>query len=188
MQIPLGEQLAEIRYVRGPQVIKSEDTFLTSYVLLDRQPGSRRGRRRRGLPGVPGRADRCGRSRGARAGVTYKFAGSYENQVARANRLANDPAPGAVRSSSSSSTCSSAARHDHRHRLLGSLPWRGPGGFILIWLYGRSRGSSTSMIGGHEPARTLSRSTPSTSRWPCGWVSSPSSASPATTGWSSPPS
>jgi len=31
-QLPLGE-LAEIRYVRGPQVIKSEDTFLLGYVL-----------------------------------------------------------------------------------------------------------------------------------------------------------
>ena len=37
-QIPL-EQLTEIRYVRGPQAIKSEDTFLVGYVLLDKKPG-----------------------------------------------------------------------------------------------------------------------------------------------------
>jgi copper/silver efflux system protein len=37
-QIPLS-QLAEIRYVRGPQAIKSEDTFLVGYVLLDKKPG-----------------------------------------------------------------------------------------------------------------------------------------------------
>ncbi len=37
-QIPLM-QVAEVRYVRGPQVIKSEDTFLTSYVLFDKQRG-----------------------------------------------------------------------------------------------------------------------------------------------------
>ncbi len=36
-QIPL-EQLAEIRYVRGPQAVKSEDTFLISYVTFDRVP------------------------------------------------------------------------------------------------------------------------------------------------------
>jgi len=36
-QIPL-EQLTEVRYVKGPQVIKSEDTFLTSYVLFDKLP------------------------------------------------------------------------------------------------------------------------------------------------------
>ena len=38
-QIPL-EQLAEIHYVRGPQVIKSEDTFLVGYVLFDMKPGN----------------------------------------------------------------------------------------------------------------------------------------------------
>ncbi|MCP4602766.1 MAG: efflux RND transporter permease subunit, partial [Proteobacteria bacterium] len=37
-QIPLS-QLASIAYVRGPQVIKSEDTFLNSYVLFDKVAG-----------------------------------------------------------------------------------------------------------------------------------------------------
>ena len=37
-QIPIAE-LAEIRYVRGPQVIKSEDTFLVGYVVFDKKPG-----------------------------------------------------------------------------------------------------------------------------------------------------
>jgi Cu(I)/Ag(I) efflux system membrane protein CusA/SilA len=36
-QIPLSE-LTTIRYVRGPQVIKSEDGFLTGYVIFDRRP------------------------------------------------------------------------------------------------------------------------------------------------------
>ena len=36
-QIPMS-QLATIRYLRGPQVIKSEDTFLIGYVLFDKQP------------------------------------------------------------------------------------------------------------------------------------------------------
>ena len=40
-QIPLG-QLADIRYIRGPQVIKSEDTFLLSYVLVDMKAGEAR--------------------------------------------------------------------------------------------------------------------------------------------------
>jgi Cu(I)/Ag(I) efflux system membrane protein CusA/SilA len=35
-QIPLS-QLAEIRYVRGPQMIKAEDTFLVAYVLFDKR-------------------------------------------------------------------------------------------------------------------------------------------------------
>ena len=38
-QIPL-EQLAEIRYTPGPQVIKSEDTFLVGYVVFDKRPGT----------------------------------------------------------------------------------------------------------------------------------------------------
>src|SRR5690606_31087607 len=35
-QIPLG-QLAKVRYERGPQMIKSEDTFLVGYVLFDKK-------------------------------------------------------------------------------------------------------------------------------------------------------
>ena len=37
-QVPL-DQLSEVRYARGPQVIKTEDTFLTSYVIFDKRPG-----------------------------------------------------------------------------------------------------------------------------------------------------
>jgi Cu(I)/Ag(I) efflux system membrane protein CusA/SilA len=37
-QIPL-EQVAEIRYVRGPMVIKSDDTMLVGYVIFDKQDG-----------------------------------------------------------------------------------------------------------------------------------------------------
>ncbi len=37
-QIPL-RALASINYVRGPQVIKSEDTFLVGYVIFDKQDG-----------------------------------------------------------------------------------------------------------------------------------------------------
>ena len=37
-QIPLIE-LSEIRFVRGPMVIKSEDTFLLGYVIFDKKPG-----------------------------------------------------------------------------------------------------------------------------------------------------
>ncbi len=37
-QIPM-EQLAAVRYLRGPQVIKSEDTQLVGYVIFDKQEG-----------------------------------------------------------------------------------------------------------------------------------------------------
>ncbi|MBN2432008.1 MAG: efflux RND transporter permease subunit [Acidobacteria bacterium] len=85
-QIPL-EQLAEIHYVRGPQAIKSEDTFLVGYVLFDKKPGwadvavveqARDHLRRQidiGKLTIP-------------QGVSYAFAGSYENQVRSEQRLA----------------------------------------------------------------------------------------------------
>ncbi|WP_428269696.1 efflux RND transporter permease subunit, partial [Haliangium sp.] len=83
--VPLG-QLAELRYVRGPQVIKAEDTFLTGYVLFDRQPDVAevevveaasaflQDRIATGELDIPD-------------GVSFRFAGSYENQVRSEQRL-----------------------------------------------------------------------------------------------------
>ncbi len=79
VQIPL-EQLAEIRYVRGPQVLKSEDTFLVGYVLFDMKPGQ----------AEVDVVEDCQRVLNEKIasgelvlppGVSYKFAGNYENQI-----------------------------------------------------------------------------------------------------------
>lgn len=84
-QIPLT-QLADIQYVRGPQVIKSEDTFLTSYVLFDRQPDVSE-------VDVVEQAQRVIQSKinsgelAVPAGVSFEFSGSYENQVRSEKRL-----------------------------------------------------------------------------------------------------
>ena len=84
-QIPLA-QLATVRYVRGPQVIKSEDTFLTSYVLFDRRQDTAE-------VDVVEQAQAFLEERIASgelevpAGVSYRFAGSYENQVRSEQRL-----------------------------------------------------------------------------------------------------
>jgi Cu(I)/Ag(I) efflux system membrane protein CusA/SilA len=84
-QIPL-EQLVDVRYVRGPQVIKAEDTFLTAYVVFDKQPG-------RDEVGVVEEAkaflDRKLDSGELKlpSGVSYTFAGSYENQLRSAKTL-----------------------------------------------------------------------------------------------------
>ncbi len=84
-QIPLT-QLAEIRYIRGPQVIKSEDTFLVGYVLFDMKAG-------RAEVDVVQDARRhleLARENGEfvlPAGVSYTFAGSYENQVRSEKKL-----------------------------------------------------------------------------------------------------
>jgi len=84
-QIPLGE-LAEINFVRGPMVIKSENTFLTGYVIFDKKPGHAevdvvqdaqkylKEKIKSGEFDVP-------------AGVSYEFAGSYQNQVRSEKKL-----------------------------------------------------------------------------------------------------
>jgi len=84
-QIPLI-QLTEIRYIRGPQAIKSEDTFLVGYVLFDMKPGH----------AEVDVVEDCQRYLKARIdsgefvipeGVSYTFAGSYENQIRAAKTL-----------------------------------------------------------------------------------------------------
>ncbi|MCB9502494.1 MAG: efflux RND transporter permease subunit [Deferribacteres bacterium] len=84
-QVPLGE-LVDFEYVRGPQVIKSEDTFLVGYVLLDKNPGYAE-------VDVVQEAQRFIQNKiesgdlVVPAGVSYKFSGSYENQVRAEKRL-----------------------------------------------------------------------------------------------------
>ncbi len=84
-QIPII-QLAEIKYVRGPQVIKSEDTFLVGYVLFDMKPGQAE-------VNVVEDAQRYLAEKIASgefdlpAGVSYTFAGSYENQIRSEKKL-----------------------------------------------------------------------------------------------------
>lgn len=84
-QVPLT-QLSQIRYVRGPQVIKSEDTFLTSYVLFDRQGDVSEvevvEQARAAIDGMVARGELE-----VPAGVSFEFAGSYESQARSERRL-----------------------------------------------------------------------------------------------------
>ena len=78
-QIPLS-QLAEVRTVRGPQVIKSEDTALVGYVTFAQEPGQAE------VDVVEAcqefLADLEERGELTRpAGVNYAFTGTYEHQV-----------------------------------------------------------------------------------------------------------
>ena len=84
-QIPLGE-LITMNYVRGPQLIKSENTFLVGYVIFDKKEGFAEvdvvenaqdyfnGLLESGDFQLP-------------AGVSYVFTGNYENQTRAAKRL-----------------------------------------------------------------------------------------------------
>jgi Cu(I)/Ag(I) efflux system membrane protein CusA/SilA len=133
-QVPLT-QLAKINYVRGPQVIKSEDTFLIGYVLFDMKAGFAevdvvedaneylKQKIETGELEIP-------------AGVSYTFAGSYENQV-RSEKKLMLVLPLALfiiflilyfqfkRASTTMLVFSGIL-----------VAWAG--GFIMIWLYGQS--------------------------------------------------
>jgi len=144
-QIPLV-QLAEIEYVRGPQVIKSEDTFLVGYVLFDKKPGY----------AEVDVVEACREYLESKLesggftlppGVSYSFAGTYENQIRAQKRLALIlPLALAVifmvlylqfRSVSTTMLVFSGI----------GVSWAG--GFILIWLYGQPWFMDVSVAGVH---------------------------------------
>ena len=84
-QIPL-EQLADIRYVKGPQMIRSEDTFLTAYVTFDPKEGIGEVQSVHAAEKTLDAAIANGELV-VPPGVSYHFAGTYENQVRSAKRL-----------------------------------------------------------------------------------------------------
>ena len=85
-QIPLGE-LAKLNYVRGPQMIKSEDTFLVGYVLFDKRDGFAEVNVVNDAQNYLQKKIDSGELK-VPAGVSYKFSGNYENQVRAVKRLA----------------------------------------------------------------------------------------------------
>jgi Cu(I)/Ag(I) efflux system membrane protein CusA/SilA len=84
-QIPLGE-IAEINYTRGAQMIRSENTFPVGYVIFDKQEG-------RAEVNVVQEAARILTEKAAAGtlvlpeGISYRFAGNYENQLRASRRL-----------------------------------------------------------------------------------------------------
>ena len=133
VQIPLSE-LSEIRYVRGPQMIRSEDTFLTAYVTFGQ---------RAGVPEVDA-VERCQEVLAAMVaageleippGVSYKFAGAYENQV-RAQKTLAAVLPVAL-------FLILLILYMHFRSLVNAVlvfsgvvvAWAG--GFLLLWAYGQ---------------------------------------------------
>jgi Cu(I)/Ag(I) efflux system membrane protein CusA/SilA len=85
IQVPLGE-LVTVNYVRGPQMIRSENTFPVGYVIFDKKPGyaevSVVDHAREYLDGLMDSGDFQ-----LPAGTSYVFTGNYENQVRAAGRL-----------------------------------------------------------------------------------------------------
>lgn len=85
LQVPLGE-VVDIKYEQGPQSIKSEDGFLVGYVLFDKEDGYSEVdivnasqefldlKAKEGNLNIP-------------SGMTYEFAGSYQQQIRASSRL-----------------------------------------------------------------------------------------------------
>ncbi|MDP6962928.1 MAG: efflux RND transporter permease subunit, partial [Planctomycetota bacterium] len=129
--IPLS-QLADVEYRRGPMVLKTEDTFLTAYVIFDKKDG---------LAEVDAVEDAQQYIADAidngelqpPPGVTWKFAGSYENQI-RANATLKIVLPIAL-------IIIMTMLYFHFRSLgLTAMVFSGvfvawSGGFILLWLY-----------------------------------------------------
>jgi len=132
-QIPLKE-ISSIKYVQGPQVIKSEDTFLQGYVLFDKLNGY----------AEVDVVENCQahikqlieqKKLKVPAGISFEFAGNYENQI-RAEKRLSIVIPLALliiflilyfqfRSVATSIM------------IFSSIAIAFCGGFIMIWLYGQ---------------------------------------------------
>ncbi|MCX2679136.1 efflux RND transporter permease subunit [Galbibacter sp. EGI 63066] len=132
--VPLSE-LASIRYEQGPQVIKSEDTFLVGYVLFDKVDGFAE------VNVVEDAQERINHviesgQLTVPQGINYEFTGTYENQL-RAEKTLSVVVPLALliiflilyfqfRSATTSFI------------VFSGIAVAFSGGFILIWLYGQN--------------------------------------------------
>jgi Cu(I)/Ag(I) efflux system membrane protein CusA/SilA len=142
-QIPIT-QLAEIRYLRGPQVIKSEDTFLVGYVVFDKKAD-------RAEVDVVEEAQAFLKAKTASGelvipkGVSYRFAGSYENQI-RATKKLMMVVPIAL------FAIFIILYLQFRSTITATLIFSGvfvawSGGFIMLWLYAQPWFLDFSLLG-----------------------------------------
>ncbi len=131
--IPLGE-LVTIKYEQGPQVIKSEDTFLIGYVLFDKLDGFAE-------VGVVENAQALIQSKIDSGelivpkGVNYQFTGTYENQI-RAEKTLSVVVPLVLL------IIFIILYFQFRSIATSLMVFTGiavafSGGFLMIWLYGQ---------------------------------------------------
>ncbi|MDD7913310.1 efflux RND transporter permease subunit [Polaribacter ponticola] len=132
--VPLSE-LASIRYEQGPQVIKSEDTFLVGYVLFDKLDGFAE-------VNVVENAQSLIKEKIDNGelivpkGINYKFTGTYENQL-RAEKTLSVVVPLAL------AIIFLILYFQFRSVGTSLMVFTGiavafAGGFIMIWLYGQN--------------------------------------------------
>ena len=83
--IPLSE-LARIEYTRGPQMIKSEDTFLVGYVIFDKREGFAEAQVVEAIQALIDQKTAAGQL-SIPSGISFEFAGNYQNQLRASARL-----------------------------------------------------------------------------------------------------
>lgn len=132
-QVPLAE-LTDVRYTRGPEAIKREDTFLVGYVTFDSRPGYAEVDVVEMCRNYLDRMVASGQL-SVPAGVSWKFAGSYENQIHAQKRLS-------VILPLSLFVIFMILYFQFRSARTSALVFSGipvawAGGFILLWLYGK---------------------------------------------------
>ncbi|MDR2118947.1 MAG: efflux RND transporter permease subunit [Tannerellaceae bacterium] len=85
VRIPLGD-VADVEYAKGAQMIQSENTFLTGYVIFDKTEGTAEVDAVREADRLLREQIRSGRLQ-LPPGVSYAFAGNYEQQQRASERL-----------------------------------------------------------------------------------------------------
>ena len=133
-QVPL-KQLSDIVYVQGPQVIKSEDTFLTSYVLFDKKSNVAEMDTINQVQKLLSQKIKSGQLM-VPNGVSYAFTGNYENLI-RSEKTLKIVLPLAL------FLIFMVLYLQFKSVSLTSLVFSGillawSGGFLMIWLYGQS--------------------------------------------------
>ncbi|CAM1353552.1 efflux RND transporter permease subunit [Tenacibaculum ascidiaceicola] len=131
--IPLSE-LATIRYEQGPQMIKSEDTFLIGYVLFDKLNGFAEVNVVEAAQKVIQQKIDSGELTVPK-GISYQFTGTYENQL-RAEKTLSVVVPLALM------IIFLILYFQFRSVATSLMVFTGitvafAGGFIMMWLYGQ---------------------------------------------------
>ena len=131
--VPLSE-LATIRYEQGPQVIKSEDTFLVGYVLLDKLDGFAEVNVVENAQALIKQKIDSGELVVPK-GINYQFTGTYENQL-RAEETLSVVVPLALL------IIFLILYFQFRSVATSLMVFTGiavafAGGFVMIWLYGQ---------------------------------------------------
>ncbi|ULC58002.1 efflux RND transporter permease subunit [Flaviramulus sp. BrNp1-15] len=141
--VPLSE-LATIKYEQGPQVIKSEDTFLVGYVLFDKMDGFAEVNVVENAQALIQEKINNGELIVPK-GINYQFTGSYENQL-RAEKTLSVVVPLAL------AIIFLILYFQFRSVGTSLMVFTGiavafAGGFLMIWLYGQDWFLNFSLFG-----------------------------------------